>query len=74
MEQFAKIVNDTKLLTIFAKSSILDVRVVSEYASGLYTRIRQAHNNADSFYFQNRKNTISNVGVVEVMLWKKMNY
>ena len=57
MEQFAKIVNDTKLLV----------------ASGLYTKVRQARNNVDTFYFQNRKNTISNVGVVEVMLWKKMN-
>ena len=33
MELFAKIVNGLKQLTIFAKSSILGVQPVSEYAS-----------------------------------------
>ena len=31
MELFAKVVNDWKPLTIFAKSSIIDVRLVFEY-------------------------------------------
>ena len=36
MEFFAKIVNGFQLLTIFAKSSLLDVRLGSEYASDSY--------------------------------------
>ena len=34
MELFVKLVNGRKLLTILAQSSILDVRLGSEYASG----------------------------------------
>ena len=36
MELLAKIVNDGKLSTIFAKSFILGVRLVSEYARGFH--------------------------------------
>ena len=36
MKPFAKMVNSWKLLTIFAKSSISDVWVGSEYASANY--------------------------------------
>ena len=35
MENFVKIVNGYKPLTIFAKPSILDVSQVSEYTSGI---------------------------------------
>ena len=35
MKLFARIVNGFQLLTIFAKSSILDIQLGSEYASEL---------------------------------------
>ena len=38
MEHFAKIVNGFNPLTIFAKRSILDIRLGSEYASDGYLR------------------------------------
>ena len=37
MELFAKIVMDFELLTIFAKSSISDVRLGSKYASDIHS-------------------------------------
>ena len=40
MERFAKIVNVIHLLAIFAKSSILDVWLGSEWASGSWAKSR----------------------------------
>ena len=40
MELFAKIVKNEKLFTIFAKSSILDIRQGSEYASELAFKVK----------------------------------
>ena len=37
MEIFAKILNGFQLLTIFEKTSILDVRLGPEYAFGFYS-------------------------------------
>ena len=35
MEHFAKLVNGSKLITIFAKRSLLDLSLGSEYASAI---------------------------------------
>ena len=51
-ELFAKIVNSFQRLTFFEKSSILDVRPGSEYASeeGLRSRILEKNWQADNEY------------------------
>ena len=57
MQHFPKIVNDLKPLTIFVKSSILDARMGSKYAS-------EVHPTSNNMFKVNCTNTATNVFVI----------